>query len=145
MGLYDRASRVVKSELTYRQSRNISSISAEQSLQEFNGCVSDLKKSLDSAKLKLKRLQGEYDRALAQASKWKKRVGLANQHNRADLSEAATVHFQIHRQEAIDLKIEIGQQNSIIFSLKQSLESLNTDVDQEYSCPSHSKEDELFA
>lgn len=131
MGLFDRVSRVVRSNL------NAAVSSAEDPEKILDQAIIDMQEDLvqmrqavASAIASQKRVQQQYERAQSEASTWQQRAQLAMQKGDEDLARQALVRKKAQAETATALKTQLEQQSTAVDQLKRNLIGLESKISE---------------
>ena len=131
MGLFDRISRVVRSNLndmvnTAEDPEKI----LEQSIIDMQEDLVQLRQAVASAIATQKRTQTQYVQAESQANQWQSRAQLALQKGDEALAREALVRKKTHAETATTLKASLDQQSGQVESLKRNLIALESKISE---------------
>ncbi|NJL84795.1 MAG: PspA/IM30 family protein [Leptolyngbyaceae cyanobacterium SM1_1_3] len=131
MGLFDRVSRVVRSNL------NAAVSSAEDPEKILDQAIIDMQEDLvqmrqavASAIASQKRVQQQYERAQAESNTWQQRAQLALQKGDDTLAREALVRKKAQAETAATLKAQLDQQNGAVDTLKRQLIALESKISE---------------
>lgn len=125
MGLFDRVSRVVRSNLN-------AAVSAaedpekilDQALIDMQEDLIQLRQAVASAIASQKRIQQQYNQAQTEATNWEQRARLALQKNDESLAKEALNRKKVQADTAASLKAQLDQQTTMVDTLKRNLIAL---------------------
>jgi phage shock protein A len=125
MGLFDRVSRVVRSNLN-------AAVSAaedpekilEQALIDMQEDLVQLRQAVASAIASQKRMQQQYNQAQTEANNWQQRAQLALQKGDENLAREALSRKKVQAETASALKSQLDQQTATVDNLKRNLIAL---------------------
>lgn len=127
MGLFDRVSRVVRSNL------NAAVSSAEDPEKILDQAIIDMQEDLVQMRQAVagaiasqKRVQQQYERAQGEANNWQQRAQLALQKGDEDLARQALVRKKTQAETAVALKTQLDQQSTTVEQLKRNLIGLES-------------------
>ncbi|HEY9877669.1 MAG TPA: PspA/IM30 family protein [Leptolyngbyaceae cyanobacterium] len=131
MGLFDRVSRVVRSNL------NAAVSSAEDPEKILDQAIIDMQEDLvqmrqavASAIASQKRVQQQYERAQSESTTWQQRAQLALQKGDETLAREALVRKKTQAETAVTLKTQLDQQASTVDQLKRNLIALESKISE---------------
>ncbi|HEY9735967.1 MAG TPA: PspA/IM30 family protein [Trichocoleus sp.] len=131
MGLFDRVSRVVRSNL------NAAVSSAEdpekildQTIIDMQEDLVQMRQAVASAIASQKRVQQQYDRAQTEANNWQQRAQLALQKGDEALAREALVRRKTQAETAVALKTQLDQQSTVVDQLKRNLIALESKISE---------------
>lgn len=131
MGLFDRVSRVVRSNL------NAAVSSAEDPEKILDQAIIDMQEDLVQMRQAVaraiatqKRSQQQADKAEAAANSWQQRAQLALQKGSEDLAREALVRKKAEAETAAALKGQLSQQNASVDTLKRQLIALESKISE---------------
>jgi phage shock protein A len=131
MGLFDRVSRVVRSNL------NAAVSSAEDPEKILDQAIIDMQEDLVQLRQAVaraiatqKRSQQQADKAETSANSWQQRAQLALQKGNEDLAREALVRKKTEAEAAAALKGQLTQQNSSVDTLKRQLIALESKISE---------------
>ncbi len=131
MGLFDRVSRVVRSNL------NAAVSSAEDPEKILDQAIIDMQEDLVQLRQAVaraiatqKRSQQQADKAETSANSWQQRAQLALQKGNEDLAREALVRKKTEAEAAAALKGQLTQQNSSVDMLKRQLIALESKISE---------------
>ncbi|MFH7241961.1 MAG: PspA/IM30 family protein [Spirulina sp.] len=127
MGLFDRVSRVVRSNL------NAAVSSAEDPEKILDQAIIDMQEDLvqmrqavATAIASQKRVQQQYDKANSEANTWQQRAQLALQKGDEELARQALVRKKTQAETAAALKAQLDSQSTTVDQLKRNLIGLES-------------------
>jgi phage shock protein A len=125
MGLFDRVSRVVRSNLNAAVSgaEDPEKI-LEQALIDMQEDLIQLRQAVASAIASQKRIQQQYNQAQTDANNWQQRAQLALQKGDENLAREALNRRKVQTETATALKTQLDQQASTVDTLKRNLIAL---------------------
>jgi phage shock protein A len=125
MGLFDRVSRVVRSNLNAAVSgaEDPEKI-LEQALIDMQEDLIQLRQAVASAIASQKRIQQQYNQAQNEANNWQQRAQLALQKGDENLAREALSRKKVQAETATALKTQMDQQVSTVDTLKRNLIAL---------------------
>lgn len=129
MGLFDRVSRVVRSNLN-------AAVSAaedpekilDQAIIDMQEDLVQLRQAVAGAIASQKRVQQQHDRAQTEANNWQQRAQLAIQKGDEGLAREALVRKKAQAETATALKTQLDQQAASVDSLKRNLIALESKI-----------------
>lgn len=131
MGLFDRVSRVVRSNL------NAAVSSAEdpekildQALIDMQEDLVQLRQAVASAIASQKRMQQQYNQAQTEANNWTQRAQLALKKGNEDLAREALSRKKSQVDVATSLKAQLDQQSATVDTLKRNLIALEGKISE---------------
>jgi phage shock protein A len=127
MGLFDRISRVVRSNVN-------AAVSAaedpekilEQTVIDMQENLVQLRKAAAEAIATQKRLEQQYNQAESQSTEWQNRAMLALQKGNEDLAREALSRKQTYTQTATALKQQLDQSSGVVANQKKALMALES-------------------
>lgn len=129
MGLFDRVSRVVRSNL------NAAVSSAEDPEKLLEQTVIDmqedqvqLRQAVAQAMASQKRLQQQYNQAQTQANEWQRRAQLALQKGNEDLAREALTRRKTFADTASGMQTQLTQQTTQVDTLKRNMTALESKI-----------------
>ncbi|MFE4107338.1 PspA/IM30 family protein [Almyronema epifaneia] len=131
MGLFDRVSRVVRSNLN-------AAVSAaedpekilDQAIIDMQEDLVQMRQAVASAIASQKRVQQQHDRSQAEANTWQQRAQLALQKGDESLAREALVRKKAQAETATTLKAQLEQQNTTVDTLKKNLIALESKISE---------------
>ncbi len=131
MGLFDRVSRVVRSNLN-------AAVSAaedpekilEQTIIDMQEDLVQMRQAVASAIASQKRVQQQHDRAQSESNTWQQRAQLAIQKGDESLAREALVRRKTQVETATALKSQLDQQSTQVDQLKRSLIGLESKISE---------------
>jgi phage shock protein A len=131
MGLFDRVSRVVRSNLN-------AAVSAaedpekilEQALIDMQEDLIQMRQAVASAIASQKRLQQQHNQAQTEANNWEQRARLALQKGDETLAREALNRKKVQAETATSLKAQLDQQTSTVDMLKRNLIALEGKISE---------------
>lgn len=131
MGLFDRVSRVVRSNL------NAAVSSAEDPAKLLDQAIIDMQEDLVQMRQAVagaiaaqKRVQQQYERAQSESNTWQQRAQLALQKGDEDLARQALVRKKTQAETAVALKTQLDSQNVTVDQLKRNLIGLESKLSE---------------
>lgn len=131
MGLFDRVSRVIRSNL------NAAVSSAEDPEKILDQAIIDMQEDLVQMRQAVagaiasqKRVQQQYERAQTEANTWQQRAQLALQKGDEDLARQALMRKKTQAETATALKTQLDQQAASVDQLKRSLIGLESKISE---------------
>jgi phage shock protein A len=131
MGLFDRVSRVVRSNL------NAAVSSAEdpekildQAIVDMQEDLVQMRQAVAGAIASQKRVQQQYERAQSEASTWQQRAQLALQKGDEDLARQALTRKKTQAETATSLKAQLDNQAASVEQLKRNLIGLESKISE---------------
>lgn len=131
MGLFDRVSRVVRSNL------NAAVSSAEDPEKILDQAIIDMQEDLVQMRQAVaraiasqKRVQQQADKSQAAAATWQQRAQLALQKGQEDLAREALVRKKTEAETAASLKAQLDQQSGTVDTLKRQLIALESKISE---------------
>lgn len=141
MGLFDRVSRVIRSNLNaIVASAEDPEKVLEQAIEDMQRDYEQMKKAVVQAIASREQVQKQLDQAEEEASKWHKRAQLALQEDNEELARAALGRKKTNVETATTLQTQLDSQRIQIDALKQNLVALETKISE-----ARSKKDMLKA
>ena len=127
MGLFDRVSRVVRSNLN-------AAVSAaedpekilDQAIVDMQEDLVQMRQAVATAIAGQKRVQQQYDKASSEANTWQQRAQLALQKGDEELARQALVRKKTQAETAAALKAQFDAQNATVDQLKRNLIGLES-------------------
>jgi phage shock protein A len=131
MGLFDRISRVIRSNLNdmVNKAEDPEKI-LEQSIVDMQEDLVQLRQAVASAIATQKRSQQQYSQAQSQANTWQQRAQLALQKGDENLAREALVRKKSHAETAATLKAQLDQQTTQVETLKRNLIALESKISE---------------
>ncbi|MBD1911006.1 MULTISPECIES: PspA/IM30 family protein [unclassified Leptolyngbya] len=131
MGLFDRVSRVVRSNLN-------AAVSAaedpekilEQALIDMQEDLVQLRQAVASAIASQKRMQQQYNQAQTESNNWQQRAQLALQKGDENLAREALTRRKTQTEMATSLKTQLDQQSATVDTLKRNLIALEGKISE---------------
>jgi phage shock protein A len=131
MGLFDRVSRVVRSNLN-------AAVSAaedpekilEQALIDMQEDLVQLRQAVAGAIASQKRMQQQYNQSQSEANNWQQRAQLALQKGDENLAREALNRKKVQADTATSLKTQLDQQTTQVDSLKRNLIALEGKISE---------------
>lgn len=131
MGLFDRVSRVVRSNLN-------AAVSAaedpekilEQALIDMQEDLIQLRQAVASAIASQKRMQQQYNQAQSESNNWQQRAALALQKGDENLAREALSRKKVQLDTANALKAQLDQQTGTVDTLKRNLIALEGKISE---------------
>jgi len=131
MGLFDRVSRVVRSNLN-------AAVSAaedpekilEQALIDMQEDLVQLRQAVATAIASQKRMQQQYNQAQTEANNWQQRAQLALQKGDENLAREALTRKKTQSEMATSLKTQLDQQTATVDTLKRNLIALEGKISE---------------
>lgn len=131
MGLFDRISRVVKSNLNDMVSKaEDPEKMLEQSILEMQEDLVQLRQGVAQAIAAQKRSEQQYNQAQNEANKWQRNAQLALQKGDENLARQALERKKTYAETANTLQTSLGQQTGQIDTLKRSLIALESKISE---------------
>jgi phage shock protein A len=131
MGLFDRVSRVVRSNL------NAAVSSAEDPAKILDQAIIDMQEDLVQMRQAVagaiasqKRVEQQADKAQSAATSWQQRAQLALQKGQEDLAREALVRKKTESEAAAALKAQLEQQRGNVDTLKRNLIALESKISE---------------
>ena len=125
MGLFDRVSRVVRSNLNAAvSSAEDPEKILEQALIDMQEDLIQLRQAVASAIASQKRIQQQHNQAQSEANNWQQRAQLALQKGDENLAREALSRKKVQAETAAALKAQLDQQASTVDTLKRNLIAL---------------------
>lgn len=131
MGLFDRVSRVVRSNL------NAAVSSAEDPAKVLDQAIIDMQEDLIQMRQAVagaiasqKRVQQQYEKANSEANTWQQRAQLALQKGDEELARQALVRKKTNAETAVSLKTQLDQQAQGVEQLKRNLIALESKISE---------------
>lgn len=131
MGLFDRISRVIKSNINdlVNKAEDPEKI-LEQSLLEMQEDLVQLRQAVASAIASQKRFQQQYNQAQEQVNTWQMRAQLALQKGDENLAREALLRKKNHVENSTSLKSQLDQQTTHVNTLRRSLTALEGKISE---------------
>ena len=131
MGLFDRVSRVVRSNLNAAVSsaENPEKI-LDQAIIDMQEDLVQMRQAVAGAIASQKRVQQQYERANNEASTWQQRAQLALQKGDEDLAKQALLRKKTQAETAIALKTQLDGQSATVEQLKRNLIGLESKLSE---------------
>ncbi|WP_035990847.1 PspA/IM30 family protein [Leptolyngbya sp. KIOST-1] len=131
MGLFDRVSRVVRSNLNAAVSsaENPEKI-LDQAIIDMQEDLVQMRQAVAGAIASQKRVQQQYDKAQSEASSWQQRAQLALQKGEEDLAKQALLRKKSQAETAVALKTQLDSQSAIVDKLKRDLIGLESKLSE---------------
>lgn len=131
MGLFDRVSRVVRSNLN-------AAVSAaedpekilEQAIIDMQEDLVQLRQAVASAIASQKRMQQQHNQAQSEANNWQQRAQLALQKGDENLAREALNRKKVQTETAAALKTQLDQQSATVDTLKRNLIALEGKISE---------------
>ncbi|NJO49368.1 MAG: PspA/IM30 family protein [Leptolyngbyaceae cyanobacterium RM2_2_4] len=131
MGLFDRVSRVVRSNLN-------AAVSAaedpekilEQAIIDMQEDLVQLRQAVAGAIASQKRMQQQYNQAQSEANNWQQRAQLALQKGDENLAREALSRKKVQTETAGALKTQLDQQSATVDTLKRNLIALEGKISE---------------
>ncbi|WP_017717135.1 PspA/IM30 family protein [Kamptonema formosum] len=131
MGLFDRISRVIRSNLNDMVNKaEDPEKMLEQSIIDMQEDLVQLRQAVASAIVTQKRTQQQYSQAQSQASTWQQRAQLALQKGDENLAREALVRKKSHAETAVSLKAQVDQHTTQVETLKRNLIALESKISE---------------
>lgn len=131
MGLFDRISRVVKSNLNDMVSKaEDPEKMLEQSILEMQEDLVQLRQGVAQAIAAQKRTEQQYNQAQSEANKWQRNAQLALQKGDENLARQALERKKTSAETANTLQASLGQQSGQVDTLKRSLIQLESKISE---------------
>lgn len=129
MGLFDRVSRLVRSNLNALVSgaEDPEKI-LDQALVDMQEDQIQMRQAVAQAIASMKRLEQQYQQNASQADEWYRRAELALQKGEEDLARQALTRRKTHQETATALKAQIDQQQGQVENLKRNLLALESKI-----------------
>lgn len=131
MGLFDRVSRVIRSNL------NAAVSSAEDPAKVLDQAIIDMQEDLVQMRQAVagaiasqKRVQQQYEKAHSEANTWQQRAQLALQKGDEELARQALVRKKTNAETAASLKTQLDQQSQGVDQLKRNLIALESKISE---------------
>ena len=131
MGLFDRVSRVIRSNL------NAAVSSAEDPAKILDQAIIDMQEDLVQMRQAVvgaiatqKRVQQQYERAQSEANTWQQRAQLALQKGDEDLARQALMRKKTQAETAASLKSQLDAQSASVDQLKRNLIGLESKLSE---------------
>ncbi|MFQ4140033.1 PspA/IM30 family protein [Nodosilinea sp. PGN35] len=131
MGLFDRVSRVVRSNLNAAVSsaENPEKI-LDQAIIDMQEDLVQMRQAVAGAIASQKRVQQQYERASSEANTWQQRAQLALQKGDEDLAKQALLRKKTQAETAVALKTQLDSQSAIVDKLKRDLIGLESKLSE---------------
>jgi phage shock protein A len=131
MGLFDRVSRVVRSNLNAAVSaaENPEKI-LEQAIIDMQEDLMQLRQAVASAIASQKRMQQQYNQAQSESNNWQQRAQLALQKGDENLAREALNRKKVQTETAGALKTQLDQQAATVDTLKRNLIALEGKISE---------------
>lgn len=127
MGLFDRVSRVIRSNLNAAVSAAEDPEKVlEQAIIDMQEDIVKMRQAVATAIAGQKRVQQQYDRASKEAGVWQQRAQLALQKGDENLARQALIRKKADAETAAALKGQLDQQTTMVGQLKQNLVALES-------------------
>ncbi|HIK44570.1 MAG TPA: PspA/IM30 family protein [Leptolyngbyaceae cyanobacterium M65_K2018_010] len=131
MGLFDRVSRVVRSNLN-------AAVSAaedpekilDQAIVDMQEDLVQMRQAVASAIASQKRVQQQYERAQNEANTWQQRAQLALQKGDEELARQALLRKKTQAETAVALKAQLDSQSATVDQLKRNLIGLESKLSE---------------
>lgn len=131
MGLFDRVSRVVRSNLNAAVSsaENPEKI-LEQAIIDMQEDLVQMRQAVAGAIASQKRVQQQYERANSEANTWQQRAQLALQKGDDELAKQALLRKKTQAETALALKTQLDGQSATVDQLKRNLIGLESKLSE---------------
>lgn len=131
MGLFDRVSRVVRSNLNAAVSsaENPEKI-LEQAIIDMQEDLVQMRQAVAGAIASQKRVQQQYERANSEANTWQQRAQLALQKGDDELAKQALLRKKTQAETAVALKTQLDGQSATVDQLKRNLIGLESKLSE---------------
>ncbi len=131
MGLFDRVSRVVRSNLnSLVSSAEDPEKILEQTVEDMQEDLIQMRQAVAQAMASQKRLQQKYNQAQTEASTWENRAKLALQKGDESLAREALTRKKTNADVAGSLKAQVETQNGQVEVLKRNLVALESKISE---------------
>lgn len=131
MGLLDRVSRVVRSNLNAAvSSAEDPEKILEQAIIDMQEDLVQMRQAVAGAIASQKRVQQQYERAQNEANTWQQRAQLALQKGDEDLARQALVRKKSQAETALALKTQLDSQSTTVDQLKRDLIGLESKLSE---------------
>ncbi|MBD1863563.1 MULTISPECIES: PspA/IM30 family protein [Trichocoleus] len=131
MGLFDRISRVVRSNVNDMVSKAEDPEKIlEQSILDMQEDLVQLRQAVASAIASQKRTQQQQNQAQTESNNWQQRAQLALQKGDENLAREALLRRKTYNETATSLKTQLDQQNGQVDTLKRSLIGLESKISE---------------
>jgi len=131
MGLLDRVSRVVRSNLNAAvSSAEDPEKILEQAIIDMQEDLVQMRQAVAGAIASQKRVQQQYERAQTEANTWQQRAQLALQKGDEDLARQALVRKKSQAETALALKTQLDNQSTTVDQLKRDLIGLESKLSE---------------
>ncbi len=131
MGLLDRVSRVVRSNLNAAvSSAEDPEKILEQAIIDMQEDLVQMRQAVAGAIASQKRVQQQYERAQNEANTWQQRAQLALQKGDEDLARQALVRKKSQAETALALKTQLDNQSTTVDQLKRDLIGLESKLSE---------------
>ncbi|MGB3296326.1 MAG: PspA/IM30 family protein [Phormidesmis sp.] len=131
MGLFDRVSRVVRSNLNAAvSSAEDPEKILEQAIIDMQEDLVQMRQAVAQAIAAQKRVQQQADKAQSTATQWQQRAQLALQQGREDMAREALVRKKTNAETAAALKSQLDQQSGNVDTLKRQLIALESKISE---------------
>ncbi|MBU6229051.1 MAG: PspA/IM30 family protein [Cyanobacteria bacterium REEB459] len=131
MGLFDRVSRVVRSNLnSVVSSAEDPEKILDQAIIDMQEDLVQMRQAVAGAIASQKRVQQQYERSQGEANTWQQRAQLALQKGDEDLARQALVRKKTQAETALALKTQLDGQSSIVDQLKRDLIGLESKLSE---------------
>lgn len=131
MGLFDRISRVVRSNVNDMVSKAEDPEKIlEQSILDMQEDLVQLRQAVASAIASQKRTQQQYNQAQTESNNWQQRAQLALQKGDENLAREALLRRKTFTETATTLKTQLDQQSGQVDTLKRSLIGLESKISE---------------
>jgi phage shock protein A len=131
MGLFDRISRVVRSNVNDMVSKAEDPEKIlEQSILDMQEDLVQLRQAVASAIASQKRSQQQYNQAQTESNNWQQRAQLALQKGDENLAREALLRRKTYTETATTLKTQLDQQSGQVETLKRSLIGLESKISE---------------
>jgi len=129
MGLFDRISRVVRSNLNSVVNRAEDPEQVlEQTVQEMQADLLQLRQAVAQAIATSKRSERQLHQSQSLANQWQERAQLALQQGNEGLARDALVRRRSYTETVKVITAQLAQQKAVVTKLKQSMTSLETKI-----------------
>ncbi len=131
MGLFDRVSRVVRSNLNAAVSsaENPEKI-LDQAIIDMQEDLVQMRQAVAGAIASQKRVQQQYEKAQKEAATWQQRAQLALQKNDEELAKQALMRKKTQAETAVALKTQLDGQSATVEQLKRNLIGLESKLSE---------------
>jgi phage shock protein A len=131
MGLFDRVSRVIRSNLnSVVSSAEDPEKILEQSVIDMQEDLVQMRQAVARAIASQKRIQQQYNQAQTEASNWEQRAKLALQKGDENLAREALNRKKVQAETAASLKAQLDQQSATVDTLKRNLIALEGKISE---------------